>query len=65
MVLIYISANNDLKYDALKTFSKIQQGFKSNTQNKLLIYVTTESEKSYLIGIKGNTKTVLNDTLKM
>lgn len=63
MVLIYISANNDLKYDANKTINKIQQGFKVNPRTKLLMYVTTDSERSYLIDIKGNSKTNKNDTV--
>lgn len=51
MVLFYIAANNDLKYDALESFRKIQQGYIFNPSQRILIYLKTESNSSYLLTI--------------
>src|SRR5690606_20162606 len=51
MVLFYIAANNDLKYDALESFRKIQQGYIFNPSQRILIYLKTESNRSYLLTI--------------
>src|SRR5690606_10634819 len=51
MVLFYIVVNNNIKYDALESFQKIQQGYIFNPSQRILIYLKTESNRSYLLTI--------------
>lgn len=54
MVLIYIAANNDLKFEAEDSFRKIKQGYKFDPKNRILVYSKTQSTKSYLLTLGDN-----------
>ena len=59
LVLIYIAGNNDLKLDAINSFEKIKKGYTFNANNRVLIFLKSESSSSYLLTL-GAKKT---DTL--
>lgn len=63
-ILIYIGANNNLHYDAIKTIEKIKEGAKSlNRDQAIVIYAKTQSF-STLLKITRSNNGVKIDTLK-
>lgn len=54
MVLIYMAANNNLRLDADKALQQIKNSYEFNENHKLLVFITTSSNKSYLLNVKGN-----------
>lgn len=64
MVLIYVAANNNLKFDALKSINKMEQGVNALKGN-LLVFIKTNSNSSHLLKIKyDNSDVIISDTLK-
>ena len=65
MVLVYMEANNDLRYDALNSINSMEKGA-ANLDGTLLVYIKTNSSNSYLLKIKhdedGNR--IVSDTIK-
>lgn len=62
-VLIYLSANNNLKKEAISTIMKIQKGL-TGFEGTILVYVKTENQLSYLIKIKHSVEDrLVSDTL--
>ena len=65
MVLVYMEANNDLRYDALNSINSMEKGA-ANLDGTLLVYIKTNSSNSYLLKIKhdedGNR--IVSDTVK-
>lgn len=66
MVLIYMEANNDLRYDALNSINMMEKGA-SNLDGTLLVYVKTSSVRSYLLKIKydSDINKIVSDTVKV
>lgn len=64
-VLVYISANNDLKYSALTSIDQMESAYLTKFGN-LLIFLKTDRHKSHILRIKSDhEKGVVNsDTLK-
>lgn len=54
VVLFYIAANNDLKYDAIESFRKIKEGYKFRSDHRILIYLKTEAGHSHLLTLQDN-----------
>lgn len=54
IVLFYIAANNDLKYDALRSFDKIKKSYKFDSNKRIMVYLKTESDQSYLLALEDN-----------
>lgn len=64
MVLIYISANNDLKSEAISTIKQLQKGIK-NINGSLLVYVKIDQNVSHLLKLKFSSgEKLIADTLK-
>ncbi|NCD72493.1 clostripain-related cysteine peptidase [Mucilaginibacter agri] len=65
MVLVYMEANNDLRYDALNCINKMEKGA-SNLDGTLLVYIKTTTGKSYLLKIKADAdeNRIVSDTIK-
>lgn len=49
-VLIYMEANNDLKYEALSSINSMERGY-SNPKDNLLVYIKTEDNVSHILKI--------------
>jgi len=66
MVLVYMEANNDLRYDALNSINMMEKGA-SNLDGTLLVYVKTSSVRSYLLKIKydSDINKIVSDTVKV
>ncbi|TYR37431.1 clostripain [Sphingobacterium phlebotomi] len=66
MTLVYISANNDLRSEAIKSINLLQKGFTKEVGGKLLIYAKMSPNVSYMLAIKPNIGGNLTlDTLKI
>jgi len=64
MVLIYVAANNNLKYDALISINKMEQGA-NDLGGNLLVFIKTNSNTSYLLKIKHDEgDKIVSDTIK-
>lgn len=62
MVLVYIAANNDLWLEAINSVNELERGYSG--KNSLLVFIKTESERSYLLKIKpDNTARIVSDTV--
>lgn len=63
-VLVYISANNDLKYSALKSIDQMESSYLSEYGN-LLVYIKTDRYNSYILKIKSNKEVgvIASDTI--
>jgi hypothetical protein len=66
MVLVYMEANNDLRYDALNSINRMELGAK-NLNGTLLVYIKTSSVRSYLLKIKydEDDNRIVSDTVKV
>jgi len=64
MILMYISANNNLKSDAINSIEKIKEGVKENINNKLLVFLKTSPIDSYLIKIDKRQGVIFTDTIE-
>jgi hypothetical protein len=65
MVLVYLSAHNDLQADAINSIHNLEKGFKAGNGNTLLVYVKTSFDKSYLLRISADQAgQTVTDTLK-
>jgi hypothetical protein len=66
MVLVYMEANNDLRYEALSSINRMEQGA-ADLNGTLLVYIKTGSDKSYLLKIKYDTdqNRMVSDTVKV
>lgn len=66
MTLVYISANNDLRTEAIRSINLLQKGFTKNESGKLLVYAKTSPTVSYMLFIRPNNGSDLTlDTLKI
>ena len=65
MVLVYMEANNDLRYDALNSINNMEKGA-ANLDGVLLVYIKTSSVRSYLLKIKydADEDKIVSDTIK-
>lgn len=65
MVLVYMEANNDLRYDAINSINSMEKGA-ANLDGVLLVYIKTSSTRSYLLKIKydSNEDRIVSDTIK-
>ena len=65
MVLVYMEANNDLRYDALNSINQMEKGA-ANIDGTLLVYIKTSSVRSYLLKIKydPDENKIVSDTVK-
>lgn len=65
MVLVYMEANNDLRYDALNSINNMEKGAQ-NIDGVLLVYIKTSSIRSYLLKIKYDVddNRIVSDTVK-
>lgn len=65
-IFVYIAANNDLKYSALKSLDLMELGYKQD-YGDLIVYIKTERRNSYILKIKNDNKigTIVSDTLKV
>src|SRR5690606_31426384 len=65
MVLVYMEANNDLRYDALNSINQMEKGA-ANINGTLLVYIKTSSVRSYLLKIKydPDENKIVSDTVK-
>lgn len=63
-VIVYISANNDLKYSALKSIDQMETAYLPKFGN-LLVYVKTDRYSSHILRIKSNNEIgiIKSDTL--
>lgn len=66
MVLVYMEANNDLRYDALNSINRMEKGAK-DLNGTLLVYIKTSSVRSYLLKIRydEDDNRILSDTVKV
>jgi hypothetical protein len=66
MVLVYMEANNDLRYDALNSINRMELGA-NNLNGTLLVYIKTSSVRSYLLKIKydADDNRIVSDTVKV
>jgi hypothetical protein len=66
MVLVYMEANNDLRYEALNSINRMELGAK-NLNGTLLVYIKTSSVRSYLLKIKydEDDNRIVSDTVKV
>jgi hypothetical protein len=66
MVLVYMEANNDLRYDALNSINQMEKGA-GGIDGVLLVYIKTESTTSYLLRIKQDAdgNRIVSDTVKV
>jgi hypothetical protein len=64
-VLVYMEANNDLRYDALNSINRMEKGA-TGINGTLLVYIKTNSSKSYLLKIKpdADLNRLISDTVK-
>ena len=65
-VLVYMEANNDLRYDALNSVNRMEKGA-AGINGTLLVYIKTTSTKSYLLKIKpdADLNHLVSDTVKI
>jgi len=65
-VLVYMEANNNLKFDALNSINGLEQGFNIKHGN-LLVYIKTNDKFSYLLKIRHdvNKYEIVSDTIKV
>lgn len=65
MVLVYMEANNDLRYEALTSINRMEKGAK-DIDGVLLVYIKTSSVRSYLLKIKydPDENRIVSDTVK-
>ncbi len=65
-VLVYMEANNDLRYDALNSVNRMEKGA-TGINGTLLVYLKTSSAKSYLLKIKpdADLNRLVSDTVKV
>lgn len=65
MVLVYMEANNDLRYDAINSINSMEKGA-ANLDGVLLVYIKTSSVRSYLLKIRYNLDEdkIVSDTVK-
>lgn len=65
MVLVYMEANNDLRYDAINSINSMEKGA-ANLDGVLLVYIKTSSVRSYLLRIKYDLdeNKIVSDTVK-
>ncbi|MDN3586752.1 clostripain-related cysteine peptidase [Pedobacter aquatilis] len=65
MVLVYMEANNDLRYDALNSINMMEKGA-ADLDGALLVYIKTSSVRSYLLKIKfdNDANKIVSDTVK-
>lgn len=54
MMLIYMAGNNNLRLDADKALQQIKNSYKFNENHRLLVFITSSSDKSYLLNVKGS-----------
>lgn len=66
MVLVYMDANNDLRYEALNSINRMEKGAKE-IDGILLVYIKTSSVRSYLLKIRHDEdlNRITSDTLKV
>jgi hypothetical protein len=66
MVLVYMEANNDLRYDALNSINMMEKGA-ADLDGTLLVYIKTTATTSYLLRIKHDTdeNRIMSDTVKV
>jgi hypothetical protein len=66
MVLVYMDANNDLRYEALNSINRMEKGAKE-IDGTLLVYIKTSSVRSYLLKIRHDEdlNRITSDTLKV
>lgn len=66
MVLVYMEANNDLRYDALNSINMMEKGAAA-LNGTLLVYIKTNSTNSYLLKIKpdADENRIVSDTVKV
>lgn len=66
MVLVYMEANNDLRYEALTSINRMEKGARE-IDGTLLVYIKTSSVRSYLLKIKfdEDENKIVSDTLKV
>ncbi|MCX2481141.1 clostripain-related cysteine peptidase [Pedobacter sp. MC2016-15] len=66
MVLVYMEANNDLRYDALNSINRMEKGAQA-LDGILLVYIKTSSVRSYLLKIKfdEDENRIVSDTIKV
>lgn len=65
MVLVYMEANNDLRYEALTSINRMEKAAK-DIDGTLLVYIKTSSTRSYLLKIKydQDENRIMSDTVK-
>lgn len=65
-VLVYMEANNDLRYDALNSINMMEKGAGA-LDGTLLVYIKTNSANSYLLKIKADADVnrIVSDTVKV
>lgn len=65
MVLVYMEANNDLRYDAINSINNMEKGA-ANLDGVLLVYIKTSSVRSYLLKIRydADESRIVSDTVK-
>lgn len=65
MVLVYMEANNDLRYDAINSINSMEKGA-ANLDGVLLVYIKTSSVRSYLLKIRYDLdeSRIVSDTVK-
>lgn len=66
MILVYMEANNDLRYEALTSINRMEKGAR-DIDGTLLVYIKTSSVRSYLLKIKydEDENRIASDTLKI
>jgi hypothetical protein len=66
MVLVYMEANNDLRYDALNSINMMEKGA-GVLDGTLLVYIKTNSANSYLLQIRADADVnrIVSDTVKV
>lgn len=65
MVLVYMEANNDLRYDAINSINNMEKGA-ANLDGVLLVYIRTSSVRSYLLKIRHDQddNKIVSDTVR-
>lgn len=68
-VIVYIEANNNLKYEAYETLNRLEEAFYDNynTNNQILVYVKDNARTAYLMRVAKDKHPykIVSDTLKI
>jgi len=64
-VLVYMAANNDLKYEALRSLGQMEEGYREE-DGTLLVFVKTDRRSSHILRIREDNQPgiLASDTLK-